>query len=493
MKSLFATCVGFVFFVVFALCARAADVAVVLSSDAAAYQEALEGFREVVRHRIVAVQTLKSDPANWRDEVRRLRSVIEPDLVFVIGTPALQAVAGELANIPIVHAMVFNPFSISPGTGKNIIGISMNPSAAQVTSLVRELNPKFRRIGTILDPSRSGPLLLEARSLFQKEGLQLLAKEIRSPADIGGALKSLENEIDILWLWPDEMFLTAQILERIFLFSFAQKVPVLGLSERHTDMGALVSLSYGSAKDLGRQAGATVNRLPESDKPMPVPQVTPRHLKLTVNFKTARKLEIKIPDTIVNRADNVVKAPVYRDEDWWVFRIKIIDGNGATMTEVHRVTFNKGRFESEDPSFLTGGDVAGTPVFLPFASVYVNDPKRKWLDFPLVPEKTWSFRYQRKTIPRFRGGRPVTASTEAHAKVIGKVPHLIPTPAGQFEVVEIWRREYVGEDAELTYFYSSQSQSVVKLRAEIRGEHAQQFELELIAYGNGGNMGKDVR
>jgi ABC-type uncharacterized transport system substrate-binding protein len=344
--------------------------------------------------------------------------VIEPDIVFAIGTSALQAVAGEINNIPIVHAMVFNPFSVLSGSAKNVIGITMNPSAAQVISLLRELNPKYRRVGTMVDPTMSGPLLSQARSVFQKEGFQLVAKDIRSANEIGGALKSFENEIDILWLWPNEMFLTDEILQRIFLFSFARKVPVLGLSERQTDMGALLSLSYRSAKDMGQLAGEAVNRLLNSETPMPL-HIAPRQLKLTVNFKTARKLDVELPGTIVRRADNVVKAPVYRDGDWWDFRIKIIDGNGATKkTEVHRVTFRQGKFESVDPGFLTGGDSAGTPLFLPFASVHLTDPARKWLDFPLIPGKKWSFRYKQTSGYNIVSGTPSLGTVQAIAEVI---------------------------------------------------------------------------
>ena len=296
----------------------------------------------------------------------------------------------------------------------------------------------------------------------------------------------------MLWLWPNELFLTDEILQRIFLFSFARKVPVLGLSERQTDMGALLSLSYRSAKDMGRLAGEAVNKFFDNSESTMVSHIAPRTLKLTVNFKTARKLGVEVPDTIVRRADNVVKAPVYRDGDWWVFRIKIIDDNGVTKTEVHRVMFKQGKFESTDPGFLTGGDRAGTPFFLPFASVYVTDPARKWLDFPLIPGKTWSFRYTQ------RGGTHIVHEMRssgmvwAKAEVVGKPSYLIETQAGKFEAIEIWRIEYVPDRAELTYFYSPESQSVVKLRAEIGGNNAQQFDLELTAYGNSRTVGKEI-
>jgi hypothetical protein len=83
--------------------------------------------------------------------------------------------------------------------------------------------------------------------------------------------------------------------------------------------------------------------------------------------------------------------------------------------------------------------------------------------------------------------------TTANAEVIGKASHVIETPAGTFETIEIRRTESAGGPAKLRYFYSPRSQSVVKLRAEVIGNYVAQFELELIAYGNGGNLGKDLR
>jgi putative ABC transport system substrate-binding protein len=461
---------------------RAQNVAVVMSSDASAYQEALEGFKETTRHRIVGVQTLTENPATWRDEIKKLRSTIEPDLVLVIGTSALQAVAGEITNIPIVHAMVFNPFGVANSSSKNIIGISMIPAVNQSISLLKELNPKYRRVGVIFDPIRSGPLFMQARGIAQKENIQLVAREIRSPGELAGALKSLENEIDVLWLWPDEGYLGDEILQRIFLFSFERKVPVLGLSERHTQMGAVLSLSYASAKDVGRQAGEVANRMLGEPKGPYLTVVAPRQTKLAVNLKTARKLDVAVPDSIIQRADNAVKAPLYQEGDWWLFRIKTLYPGGRSEVEDHRVTFKGGKFESEHPSFLTGGDLAGTPSFLPFASVFLNDPTRKWLDFPLLPGKSWRFSYPSASYTRSR-----RRWTLAVAEVIGKASKPIQTTAGAFEAIEISRHDQLNPAAFSTYFYSPQTKSVVKLKAEIDltdpRSSGRQFELELVAYG----------
>jgi putative ABC transport system substrate-binding protein len=461
---------------------HAADIAVLMSSNASVYQEALEGFRESTQHRIMGVQTLNDNPSAWREELRKLRSIIEPDLIFVIGTSALQAVAGDITNIPVVHAMVFNPFAVANSSSKNIAGISMIPAVNQSIALIKELNPKYRRVGVIYDPIRTGALFFQARSVAQKENIQLIAREIRSSGEIAGALKSLEKEIDALWLWPDEAYLGDEILERIFLFSFERKIPVLGLSERHTQMGAVMALSYGTARDTGRQAGEAANRLLGETKVATVLPVSPRQTKLTINLKTARKLGVDLPDSIIQRADNTVRAPVYKEGDWWSFAVKIIDPNGSITRESHIIKFTNGAFISDHPRLLTGEDKPGIVRFLTFASVYITDPRRKWLDFPLSTGKTWSFTYR---AARVSLTQPMPS---ANAEVMGA--RVVDTMAGKFQTIEIHRTDhstsnrYQTSTAHLVYFYSPEAKSVVKLRAETSGSYEPKYELELEAYGN---------
>jgi putative tryptophan/tyrosine transport system substrate-binding protein len=484
MKALLVKILIAVLFAALVGVSRAENIAVLMSSDASAYQEALEGFRETTRHRIVGVQTLKENPATWRDELKKLRTTIEPDLVFVIGTSALQAVAGEITNIPVIYAMVFNPFAVANSSAKNITGISMIPALSQSIALLKELNPKYRRIGVMFDPTRSGALLSQARSISQKENLQLVSKEIRAAGEIAGALKSLENEIDVLWLWPDEAYLVDDILQRIFLFSFDSKLPVLGLSERHTEMGAVLSLSHANAKDMGRQAGETASKLLAETKLVHSPPSPPRETKLTVNLNTARKLGLEVPGSIIRRAENGVNAPVYKEGEWWVFRIKTLYSDGRSDVEEHRVVYKDGKFETEHPSFLTGADIAGTPTFLPFPSLHVTNPQRSWLDFPLLPGKRWSFRYPR----RYYLGRGSRTTAVANGEVIGPLSQPLVTPAGKFDAIEIQRIDSLAVPAYLTYFYSPLTKSVIRSRAGLAPEggssSGRRFELDLVAYGN---------
>jgi len=455
------------------------EVAVIKSSGADIYKESLEGFRQTIRHRVVAEYDMRGDLERGREALAKLRSTVNPNLLFTVGTPALQVAGGKETSLPVVYSMVFNPNSIIGNEVKNITGVSMNVSVEKTLPLFKELSPKIRRVGVVFNQAVSGYLLVQAVPVAQKHGIQLITREIRSTRKVIQALNSLRGKIDALWIVPDETILADEVLQYMLLFSYENRVPVVGLSERQTDMGALLSLSYKSSKDMGRQAGEIANRILRGRKPQRIPYATPRQVKLSVNLRVARKLKVEVPNSLLAKVDNAVKAPVYEEGDWWVFRVKE-DGKRPWNA---RVTYKGDKFESDDPNFLTGEDIPDTPSSLAFASVYLNDPHKKWLDFPLVPGKKWSFRYPYDWSPSgFTYGRFAIAEAE----VLGPVAQPMKTPAGIFNVIKIQRNDWKKRPADLTYYYSPETKSVVKLTAVTRGRsgHERHYELELIKYGH---------
>jgi len=308
--------------------ARGGEVAVIKSSGAEIYKESLEGFRQAIRHRVVAEYDMRGDLDRGRKALEKLQSNVNPNLLFTVGTPALQAASGKKSSLPVVYSMVFNPNSIIGTEPKNITGVSMNVSVKETFRLFKELSPNIRRVGVVFNPAKSGYLVIQAVAVARKQGIQLVTRQIRSANKAIQAVNSLRGKIDALWIVPNETILADEVFQYMLLFSYENRVPVLGLSERQTEMGALLSLSYKSSKDMGRQAGEIANRILRENKPSRIPPTTPRQVNLTVNLRAARKLKLTIPKSVIEKADNAVKAPVYKEGDWWVF----LNPNGQSTT-----------------------------------------------------------------------------------------------------------------------------------------------------------------
>ncbi len=471
----------------------AGDVAVIKSSGAAVYKESLEGFRQTIRHRVVAEYDMRDDYERGRKALEKLQSTVNPNLLFTVGTPALQVASQKKSSLPAVYSMVFNPDSIIGTEMKNITGVSMNVSVKETIQLLKELSPNIRRVGVVFNPAKSGNLVIKDMPVARKQGIQLVTRQIGAANKAIQAVNSLRGKIDAFWIVPDETILADEIFQYMLLFSYQNKIPVLGLSEKQTEMGALLSLSSRSNKDMGRQAGEMANKILREGKLPRTPYTTPRQVKLSVNLKVARKLNVEVPDSLLAKVANAIQAPVYEEGDWWVFRVKAegahegdIGMDGGESHEI-RVTYKNGRFESDYPGFLTQADNPDSPRFYPFASVNVNDHKIRSLNFPLVPGKKWNFNYHRDV-----GKAESSVWGRAESEVIDPVVEDFETQVGKLKFIEIRRIDYsshgLGNPStqELVYFYSPETKSVVKLTANVLrpGRSGKHFELELVKYGH---------
>jgi putative tryptophan/tyrosine transport system substrate-binding protein len=287
--------------------AAAARVAVLMSAKVAEYEEALKGFKEATPHQIAAVYDMDGDLDRGRKQLTEIEEKVKPDLIFAVGTWALQAVVSRPPSIPVVYAMVLNPPSVVRAETKNVTGASMNVPVEQSIRLFKQLGPQIKRIGIIFNPAKTGYLVKRAQLVARDEGLELVTREIGSAKEVIGALESLQDGIDALWIVPDETILSQAVVQQMLLYSYRRRVPLLGLSDRHAQMGALFSLSFASGEDIGRQAGELAQAILTGRAVADVPYTSARKFYLTVNLKTAQKLGLEIPQAILTRAANVIQ------------------------------------------------------------------------------------------------------------------------------------------------------------------------------------------
>jgi putative ABC transport system substrate-binding protein len=299
----------------------AKNVAVIMSADVDAYREALRGFKGKLDFpAIVAEYNMEGFFDRGQKILTEIQTKVKPDLIFAVGTLALQVVAGQVTDVPVVYAMVLNPPNIVGAGAKNITGASINVPVKQPIRLFKQLGPQIRRVGVIFNRANTGYLVRQADAVARAQGLQLIAKEIRSPREAIEALDTLQEKgIDVLWILPDQTVLAPEVVQRMLLFSYRRKVPLLGLSKRQAEMGALFSLSFASSEDIGRQAGELANRIVRGKAVAEIPYTTARRVHLTANLKAAQKLGMNVPKSIVDMAHTIIPSDVGITPDWMKF------------------------------------------------------------------------------------------------------------------------------------------------------------------------------
>jgi putative ABC transport system substrate-binding protein len=128
---------------------------------------------------------------------------------------------------------------------------------------------------------------------------------VRTTEQLGPALLAVSRaHAQALYVIGDALFLT----HRVTLVKLASKarLPTISGDRQFTDEGGLMSYgaNYG---DLFRRSAGYVDKIFKGAKPGDLPIEQPTKFELAVNLKTAKALGITIPESILLRADEVIR------------------------------------------------------------------------------------------------------------------------------------------------------------------------------------------
>src|SRR5262249_51765106 len=174
-------------------------------------------------------------------------------------------------------------------------------------SCSRKPFPKVRRVAILLNPGNPGHAhavrIVKASS--RALGLQFQLLEAREPDQVEGAFAAMaKDRVDALLVVTDSMLIS----QRARLADLAAKnrlQATFGVRE-FVDAGGLVS--YGvSVPDLMRRAAVYVDKILKGAKPADLPVEQPTKFELVINLKTAKALGLTIPQSLLVRADEIIR------------------------------------------------------------------------------------------------------------------------------------------------------------------------------------------
>jgi putative ABC transport system substrate-binding protein len=280
-------------------------IVVVLSRDVAPYREAVRGFEDVLEEasRPYKLYEFSADgvAAARGTLVEKIRART-PDLIFTVGSAATKRITDEIHDIPVVFSMVL-PSSGKRGlqelraTGPNVTGASMEIPVRTQFMKLKEVLPDVKRVGVLYNPDVSGPMVEEAAEIARGLGLELVPLEVSSETDVLATTKTLVRSVDVLWSVADSTVFSHQGLKQILLETLRNRIPFVGLSPSFVKAGALLAFST-DYRDLGRQAGEQSLRILVGEDIALIPMTVPRHLLLSINMNTAKRIQVQIRDEI---------------------------------------------------------------------------------------------------------------------------------------------------------------------------------------------------
>ena len=235
--------------------------------------------------------------------------------VDVIVTTAYGVVAAKQATsaIPIVFAAYSDPVTSGlveslARPGGNVTGLTVQPSDlnSKRLELLREIIPNVRRVAALVNTSSSGASdqLIGIRAAASALNLEISIVEIRTAEDIEPALASIKGRTDALYVFSEP--LTNANRYQIIKVTTASKIPTLFGFREFVDAGGL--MSYGpNFVDLFKRAAELTDKILHGAKPAELPVQEPVRFDFVINLKAARALGLKISETILARADEVIE------------------------------------------------------------------------------------------------------------------------------------------------------------------------------------------
>ena len=236
-----------------------------------------------------------------------------PDVIFApnpVGVLAARKVAGA---IPIVFSNVSDPVALGivaslARPGGSITGTSNISSdlAAKRLEMLKEAVPSAARVAVLIDEALTSTaqvaLLRPAAKAF---GVQLLITDLlrrdafeRRTAE----LKKWRADAVYVTAGPSNTFNRALHVE----FATRLKLPTVGTNPEFPEAGAL--MSYGPNRETQyRRAATYVDKILKGAKPADLPVEQPTVFELVINMKTAKALGIKVPQSILIQATQVIE------------------------------------------------------------------------------------------------------------------------------------------------------------------------------------------
>jgi len=243
------------------------------------------------------------------EELVRLR----PDVIVLANEPALRAVTQATKTIPIVLVgWTDDPASIGwidsyRRPGGNVTGIFTVNSVliSKRLQLLQETLPHASRVAAVWDPSFGQRQLEEAQRVGPELGLRLQPVEVRTPEDLAPAFNTAKRARAgaVLLVWSPMFYVHRA---RVAALGLELRLPIFTDMSDLAEAGGLLSYGTFGAESFVR-AGYYVDRLLKGAKAADLPVEQMSNIKLLVNQKTAAALGINIPQSILFRADQVIK------------------------------------------------------------------------------------------------------------------------------------------------------------------------------------------
>jgi putative tryptophan/tyrosine transport system substrate-binding protein len=238
-------------------------------------------------------------------------------IVVASGDPWIRAAKNATKTIPIVmvgqgsdpvRAGFVESLARPGGNVTGRTGLSRELGGKRL-ELLKEAVPKLSRVAVLYDPA-SPPSLHEVKELLPADAralkLTIQPWEIRAADDFDKVFAALNKQR------PDGLYslgaggIMRPNQKRIAGFALKSRLPSVSSNEEFLDAGGLISYAADDA-DSYRRVAIYVDKILKGAKPADLPVEQPTKFELIISLKTAKQIGVTIPQSLLYRADKVIR------------------------------------------------------------------------------------------------------------------------------------------------------------------------------------------
>jgi putative tryptophan/tyrosine transport system substrate-binding protein len=240
----------------------------------------------------------------------------KPDVIIAAGPPSILAAKAATARVPIV--MMYSAEPVETGIvrslnrpGGNITGLTWDHGFETVLKeieLLKEVLPTLQRLAVLWDATDSvHPIYWRhCQKAAPQAGLHLISTPVRQFDDVARAVADMKKQrAGALLLLPSGQLTVPRRIEILDQVMKA-RIPALFAYVGRDVPNAL--LQHGpNLSAMPERAAAYVDRIFRGAKPSDIPIEQPDKYDLVVDLSAARKLGLKVPQSVLARADRILQ------------------------------------------------------------------------------------------------------------------------------------------------------------------------------------------
>ena len=263
---------------------------------------------------------LRIDERNAEEDVNRMQvyakelAATNPDVIVGSGARVAVALAKATRTIPIVVANMSDPVGLGIVTslahpGGNLTGLTNMGSelAAKRLELLKEAFPQVQRVAVWAQPDIPDTQveLAVVTDSAKRLGMAIQTMNANTPTDYDHAAamsRDFRAQAIYVAVSPSSTTFSNQIVGLVA----GLRVPGIYWSPVLARAGGLMSYGLNEGAQV-RRAATYVDRILKGAKPGELPIEQPTKLDLIINIKTAKALGLTFPQSLLLRADEVIR------------------------------------------------------------------------------------------------------------------------------------------------------------------------------------------